>query len=42
MHHGVDLVFVYGVEKHKEFFLQLLKTLFNDIADPIVLKPNNF
>jgi hypothetical protein len=33
---------LYSVGKHKGFFLQLLKTLLNDIADPICFETKQF
>jgi hypothetical protein len=34
--------FDYSVGKHKGFFLQLLKTLLNDIADPYCFETKQF
>jgi hypothetical protein len=36
------LYFVYSVGKHKGFFLQLLKTLLNDIAGPNCFETKQF
>jgi hypothetical protein len=42
LNEGQNSKIFYSVGKHKGFFLQLLKTLLNDIADPICFETKLF